>query len=289
MYRIRSALLLAALAGLFALVTQALFGWIVAALVLVVALALNGVALDRACWLILRLHRARALSPWEAPGLHGVVRELSSRAGLPVPALMVYPADMPNAFALGGGPGVVALSTGLLQLLDLRQITGVAAHELAHLKNRDSAFSIIAGLFVQVTVAAAQLFGLLLLLLFLSGQALSLEAWPLLVLLNLASPAAMLLQAGLLRTRERLADRDAALLTGDPRGLASALHRLHHYSRYLTGLLRRFRFIYTSGDETGSAWLCTHPSTGERVAALLALERESASADGSGRGLRAAV
>lgn len=83
---------------------------------------------------------------------------------------------------------------------------------------------------------------------------------------------AALLQAGIMRARERLADEDASRLTGDPRGLASALLRIDQYSRYLTGWLRRFRFICTSEGDDGSRWLRTHPSTGERVRVLLEME-----------------
>ena len=95
---------------------------------------------------------------------------------------------------------------------------------------------------------------------------------PTFVLVALAPTAAALLQAALLRTRERLADREAARMTGDPRGLASALHRLNKYSRYLTGWLRRFRFIYTSESEGGARLLRTHPPTEERVRNLLSME-----------------
>ena len=95
---------------------------------------------------------------------------------------------------------------------------------------------------------------------------------PTILLVGAAPYAAYALQAALMRTRERLADRDAVLLTGDPRGLASALYKLERYSRYLQGLARRFRFIYTSEGENGPGWLRTHPATEERVQGLLKLE-----------------
>jgi len=276
MYRFQSLALLAGLVGVFAFVAYFIFGWLAALVVFGAGLALHGLSFQQAQALILRVHRARPLSPWEAPRLHAIVRELAGRAGGDVPALMVYPADLPNAFALGAGDGVVAVSTGLLEVLDEREITGVLAHEFAHLKNRDSLLSLSAGIFVQAITGLTQLFGLLLMLIFLFGQRVGPSALPVLLLLNGASVLAVLLQAGLMRTRERLADRDAALLSGDPRGLASALYKLHQYNRYLEGLIRRFRFMYTSEEDGGHRWLRTHPSTEERVRALLELERDQA-------------
>ena len=277
MYKLKSLALLAGLVGMFALVAHSLFGWLGALLVLVLGLVVNWISLDRAAGLILRLHRARPLSAWEAPQLQRMVRELAGRAEIPAPELMVYPAEMPNAFALGAGGGVVAVSSALLQLLSAREIRGVLAHEFAHLKNRDSALSLSAGIFVQAITALSQVFGLTLLLLVLTGAwaALGPGVWPVMLLVALAPSASVLLQAGLMRTRERLADRDAAALSGDPRGLASALHKLQQYSRYMQRWLRRFRFIYTSEEERGHSLLRTHPPTAERVQALLALEHKT--------------
>ena len=279
-HRLRSLALLASLAGLFALVGFQLFGGQVAFIVLILVIALNWLTLDRARSLILRLHRARPLQAWEAPQLHQVSAELARRARIPEPVLMVFASEMPNAFAIGGrhDEGVLAVSTSLLQLLGRREIQGVLAHEVAHLKNRDSVLSLAAGILVQVIGVASQGFSLLLFVLLLSGSsAVPLaQLIPTILLVGLAPMAASALQAGLMRTRERLADEDAAALTGDPRGLASALHRLSQYSRYLTGWLRRFRFIYTSGEEGGARWLRSHPPTHERVQALLQMQRGDA-------------
>ena len=277
MFKLQSLFLLAGLVVLFALVAFTLFGWLGALLVLGIGLAINWFSLGRAPNLILQMHRARPLAPWEAPGIHRLATDLARRASIARPHLMVYPSERPNAFAMGAQSerGLVALSSGLLNLLDGRETAGVLAHEFAHLKNRDSAFSLTAGLFVQTITGLSHLFGLLVLFLALSGNwtVLAPANWPLLVLIGLAPSAATLLQAGLMRTRERLADRVAAALTGDPRGLASALYKLQQYSRYLDRWMRRFRFIYTSTQETGSALLRTHPSTEERVRQLLNLEK----------------
>ena len=277
MYRLQSVALLAGLAFLFALVGYYLFGLTGALIVLAVSVIGNALSVRNAHSLVLRLHRARYLEPWEAPDLHRAARALADRAGIPVPALMVYPSDMPNAFALGirREQPVVATSTALLRLLDRRQLTAVLAHEFAHIKNRDSVLSLASSMFVQLITGVSQAFGMLLLLflLFGGGSWLPVQGLlPAIVVLLTAPTGAALLQAGLMRTRERLADSDAAALTGDPQALASALYRLHEYGRFLSGWMRRrFRFIYTSGDERGLEWLRTHPTTGERVERLMAM------------------
>ena len=183
---------------------------------------------------------------------------------------------MPNAFALDPrvGRGVVAVSSALVRLLDNREITGVLAHEFAHLKNRDSLLSIAAGIFVQAIRWVSHILGLLLLLnlIFSSDPLMGAELLPLLALTALAPLAAIFLQAALMRTRERLADRDAAHLSGDPRGLASALDKIAAYGREMARWYRRFRFIYTAPHERGSTWLCIYPETEERIRDLLELE-----------------
>ncbi len=206
MFKLKSWSLLVALVGVFALVAYTVWDWAGALLVLGVGFAVNWFSRDRAAGLILRLHRARPLSEWEAPQLHRVAGELAARAQIALPHLMVYPGEIPNAFALGtrADQGVVAVSSALLQLLDRREMTGVLAHEFAHLKNRDSLLSLSAGIFVQAITLLSQVFGLMLLFYFLFGAGPLLQAglWPLLVLVGGWRP------------------RGAALLSGDPQGLA---------------------------------------------------------------------
>ena len=279
MHRLKSYAILLALIGLFAGVAYAVFGWTGAFLILGLGLAINGIGRSAAARMILRFHRARPVHRWEAPQLWDAAERLASRAGISKPQLAVYPSDLPNAFALGLSrtQGVISVSSGLLRLLSHREVEGVLAHELAHLKNRDSRLSLSAGLFVQAIGILSNAFGFLMLLLFLSGAWITVGAGllPLAFLAATAPYAAYALQAALMRTRERLADRDAALLTGDPRALASALQKLEQYGRYLRGLYRRFRFIYTAEAETGPAWLRTHPTTEDRVQNLLDIEAKA--------------
>lgn len=280
-YRLNTILILLALVGIFGLVGYAAFGTGTAVLIVLVGLLVNFATRRQAARMVLHLHRARPLEYREAPRIHGIVNELSRRAGVAKPELAVYPSDTPNAFALslGGDEHYVAVSTGLLRLLNLDEIRGVLAHEVAHVRNSDSLISLSAGLFVQATSTMATVFGFLLLFLAFSGYVIAgvLETALIVVF---APHLAQMLHAGLMRTRERQADRDASMLTGEPRALASALAKLERYNRYLAGIYRRFRFIYTTETDAGSRWLSTHPSTEERIRALLDLERALAPTGG---------
>jgi heat shock protein HtpX len=276
MHQIKSVLLLLGIFAVFSIISFSLFGWVGALAVLGIGLAVQGFAQQRGAGLILRFHRAREVDPQEAPILHRIAAELAARASMPIPQLMVYPSEMPNAFAIGTGKthGVVAVSSGLLSLLDRREVTGVLAHEFAHLKNRDSSLSALAGLVVQATTSVSHLFGFAVLLLLLSGAwgTAGVSLWSEIVLFALAPTGTALLLAAFMRTRERLADEDAAKLTGDPRGLASALYKLQEFSKSLERYLRRFRFIHTVEQDRGAALLRSHPSTRERVEALVNMD-----------------
>jgi len=273
MHRLQSVGLLAGIVTLFAIVGYTLFGWTGVFLIVLGSAIFNIVTLSGSAKLILSLHRARPLLPHEAPDIHHFAQLLADRANIPVPQLAIYPSDTPNAFALGTQGGIVAFSTGLLKLLDRREVKGVMAHEFAHLKNKDSLLSLSAGLFVQALASISSLFGILMFILFLTGALanMSLSLLPIILLVSVAPNIGYALQTALTRTREYLADRDGALLSGDPRGLASALYKLEQYNRYLSQLQRRFRFIYTTDAQAGPKWLRTHPPTEERIEELMRL------------------
>ncbi|MBT6145150.1 MAG: M48 family metalloprotease [Gemmatimonadetes bacterium] len=274
MYRLQSLVLMAGLVALFAITGYWLFGWLGGAMILALAIAVNWLGVDGARDAVLRLHGARPLARHEAPGIYRLVEDLAERAGIPMPVLAIYPSQAPNAFAIAARrrDPVIAVSTELLRLLPPREVRGVLAHEVTHLRNKDSALSLMAGVFTQVIGVLSQTIGLLLFLGLLLGALPGQQLWPALLVALVAPALATLLQAGLQRTRERLADLEAARLTGDPRGLAAALHRLQQYSRYLRGWLGRFRFLYTADTDRGTSWLRTHPPTAQRVRELLALE-----------------
>jgi heat shock protein HtpX len=175
----------------------------------------------------LRVARAEPLSERDTPEVHRAVRELSARARIPMPRLFVMPGEQPNAFATGRNPyrAVVAMTEGLLMSLPLEQVRGVLAHELAHVKNRDTLVSSIAAMIAGVVSAIANVLQLS----FLFGS--EDEDSPLgllgaLAAMILAPLGATLLQLGVSRQREYLADATAAQLLGEAAPLADALEEI---------------------------------------------------------------
>jgi heat shock protein HtpX len=184
--------------------------------------------------IVLRMSGARVLDQHEAPALFGMVHELATRAGLPMPKVAIVAEPTPNAFATGRNPNraVVAVTEGLLRLTDPRELRGVLAHELAHVGNRDTLVATIAaaGATAITSIAHMLQWGAL----FggharADGEGEGRSAAGGLALAFLAPVAATMLQMGISRSREYLADEFAAKLTGDPLALASALRKLQGY------------------------------------------------------------
>ncbi|MFN6961041.1 MAG: zinc metalloprotease HtpX [Rhodocyclaceae bacterium] len=240
-------------------------------------LAVEPVAAGR---LTLALYRAEPLSPAEAPGLHRVLAELARRADLPrLPRLHRIPSPLANAFAVGGRDEAhIALTDGLLQTLGLRELAGVLAHEIAHIAHGDLRVMGLADYVSRLTAifaSGAQLILLLSLPAWLMG---TVEVRWLGLLLLLFSPhLALLAQLGLSRVREFEADRVAARLTGDPRGLAAALHHIEQATRSW-----RIWLLPGWGNPEPS-WLRTHPATEERIARLMTMEENDTLAWGVGQ------
>jgi heat shock protein HtpX len=253
-------------------------GWLlagVAGFVWAFALAGLGAAmLTRvpATW-ILRSSGARPLSWHRAPELTELAGRLARRAGLPrAPALYALPAPEPQAMAVGGREDpALAVTPALVQQLSPRELAGVLAHEIAHLRHGDTRLMAAAHGFGRIAGLAGQLGTWMLVANLLSG--LLSGGWifaPGAVLLFLAAPAVTgLLRLALSRLREFEADRGAVELTGDPRGLASALARIEQRKR---GLLARLAPWVSLPRRPAPTLLQTHPATEERVARLLALE-----------------
>ncbi|WP_084211633.1 zinc metalloprotease HtpX [Geoalkalibacter subterraneus] len=223
--------------------------------------------------LIMRVHRARHLAASEAPQLYRLVSELAQRAGLPQPPTLYYlPSAMINAFAVGTRRrAAVAVTAGLLDTLDERELAGVLAHELSHVDNNDIRVMSLADMTTRLTSALSEV-GQLLLLLNLPLILVSDTAviWPVVLIMIFAPQLSALAQLGLSRVREYDADLFAAALTGDPAGLASALVKLERSQRSL------WRRVLLPGYHIPEpSLLRTHPPTEERVRRLLELERQA--------------
>jgi heat shock protein HtpX len=219
--------------------------------------------------MVLRLYHAREISPRDLPEVLHMLAALAERAGLARrPRLYYVPSAMLNAFAVGGrDDAVIAVTDGMLRALNLRELMGVLAHEISHIRNRDLWLMGIADLAGRLT-RLMTLLGLALLMinlpLWLSGAAAI--PWLVIPLLVFAPQITLLLQLALSRAREFDADLDAAGLSGDPVGLASALAKLERYQR------GAWEQILMPGQRLPEpSVLRTHPPTAERIARLEAL------------------
>ncbi|MFO0313945.1 MAG: M48 family metalloprotease [Planctomycetota bacterium] len=231
MNQLKTLVLLGALSALLVGIGGAIGGtatWFFLAL----ALAMNLGAYFFSDAIVLRMSGARVIDEAQAPALFGMVRELAERAGLPTPKVAIMADPTPNAFATGRTPAraVVAVTEGLLRLADPRELRGVLAHELAHVQNRDTLVATIAGAAAAAVTHIANVvqWGALLGVGRSDDEREGSGAGALL-LAFLAPVAAVMLQMGISRSREYLADESAAELTGDPLALASALAKLQSY------------------------------------------------------------
>ncbi len=284
MNAVKTMMLLAAMTALFLGVGYLIGGAAGALIALVFAVGTNALAWWNSDKLALRMHNAEPVPRMADPALYDMVEGLARNAGLPMPALYLIRTDQPNAFATGRDPdnAAVAVTTGLQQMLTREELAGVVAHELAHIKNRDTLIMTVAATVAGAISMLAQ-FGLFF------GGGNSNERNPLgfvgvLLAVILAPLAAMLIQMTISRTREYAADRAGAEICGRPMWLASALGKISGYaSRVEMASAERnpasaHLFIVNplSGRRMDSLF-ATHPATENRIAAL----REMAGSGGA--------
>ncbi|WP_172121557.1 zinc metalloprotease HtpX [Devosia sp. 919] len=224
--------------------------------------------------MVLRMQNAVPVERSQVPQLYEMVDILSQKAGIPTPAVYVIQTDQPNAFATGRNPqnAAVAVSTGLLQQLDTREVAAVVAHELAHIRSRDTLTMTITATFAGAISALAQ-FGL-----FFGGgnnRDNPLGGIGALLMVFLAPVAAMIVQMAVSRTREYEADKDGAAISGDPLALASALAKIATLAgRQVNVQAERnpaMAHMYIINPLSGQRMdnlFSTHPDTGNRIAPL---------------------
>lgn len=264
-------LLIGGLVALASTVSWLLWGWLGVVLAVLLAGLVALVSPHVPSALIMRIYRAIPIDPRNGADLYDALDELSTRAGLPRrPDLMVIPSLALNAFSAGApDAAAIALSEGLLRKLSLRELTGVMAHEISHIRNNDLRIMALADVISRVMQWfswAAVLLLVLYLPAFISGARVP---WLAILLLYLAPAISTLLQLALARTRELDADLDAVTLTGDPAGLASALTKIE---RYEGSLLEDLVFPGARRVPVPSM-LRTHPATETRIERLRQIVR----------------
>lgn len=251
---------------------------------LLIALALAGLMNLGSYWfsdkLVLAMSGAQPISEHEAPELYAMVRRLCQRANLPMPRLYLIPEEQPNAFATGRNPqnGVVGITRGLLRLMDRHEVEGVIAHELAHIKNRDTLITAVAATIAGAISYLAHMFYYASLFM---GHRDDRGGSPIagLAMLILAPIAAMIIQLAISRSREYEADRVGAEIAGTPIGLANALRKLSVSSERIPmeraepATAHMYIVNPLSGDGL-MALFSTHPPVQERIRRLDAMAQQ---------------
>lgn len=260
------------MAGLLASVGWLFAGGLGLAWALMLALTLGVISPNVSPRFILRMYRARELTAGQAPGLHGAVLELARRAELArMPQLYYVASPVLNAFALGNSSrSYIVVSDGILRKLSSRELVGVLAHEISHVRNNDISVMGLADLFSRLTGVLSTAGQLLLFfnlpLVFFSEYRIN---WWAILALIVAPAVSSLIQLALSRSREYDADMGAAELTGDPDGLASALHKI---DRYHNNVLEQVLMPGRGVPEPSI--LRTHPHTKDRLERLRSLKLE---------------
>jgi heat shock protein HtpX len=273
---LKTTILMAGIMALFGVVGAAFGG----ANGMLLALAFGGAMNIFAYWfsdkIVLRMYKAQEVDAASAPQFYRLVQELAQRAGLPMPRVYLIDEAQPNAFATGRNPehAAVAATTGILRLLSARELRGVMAHELAHVRHRDILISTVAAT-VSGAISAVAQFGFLF-----GGRGDGERSNPFvgLIVMILAPIAAMLIQMAISRAREFEADRGGAEISGDPNALADALEKMQRYAKGLplmaaeehpaTAQMMIINPLSGSGMQN---LFSTHPATEMRIARLRAM------------------
>ncbi|MCY0386871.1 zinc metalloprotease HtpX [Robbsia sp. Bb-Pol-6] len=276
---VKTAMLMAGITALFIVVGGVIGGQRGMLIALLIALAMNFFSYWFSDQMVLRMYDAQEVDEHGAPQFYRMIRELSSRAGLPMPRVYLINEDAPNAFATGRNPehAAVAATTGILRVLSEREMRGVMAHELAHVRHRDILLSTISATMAGAISALANFA-----MFFGSRDEQGRPSNPVasIAVAILAPIAASLIQMAISRAREFEADRGGAEISGDPTALASALEKIHHYASgrpFATAeanpsTAQMMILNPLSGGQVARLF-STHPATEERVARLMHMAR----------------
>jgi heat shock protein HtpX len=280
--QIRTTILLAIMTIFIVMIGQLLGGRQGMIIAFILAAGMNFFSYWFSDKIVLGMYRAREVNPQQSPEIYKIVHTLAQRAGLPMPKIYIIPQKAPNAFATGRNPehAVVAVTEGLLEVMDREEIMGVLAHELAHVKNRDILIGSIAATMAGAIMILANIarwsafFG--------GGASDDDEGGGLgtigLIVMSIIAPiAAMVIQMAISRSREYLADASGARFAGNPEGLASALEKLGAYSgRIPMDANPSTAHMFITNPLSGQSLMnlfSTHPPLNERIARLRGIRR----------------
>ena len=277
----KTAILMAAITALFMAIGGMIGGQTGMMLALVVAIGMNFFSYWFSDKMVLKMYNAREVDASTAPRFYAMVKELADRAQLPMPKVYLIDEAAPNAFATGRNPdnAAVAATTGIMRLLSERELRGVMAHELAHVKHRDILISTISATMagaISMLANFAMFFG--------GRDSEGRPANPLvgIAVAILAPLAASVIQMAISRAREFEADRGGAEISGDPQALASALQKIDHYAKGIPMAAAEAHpetaqmMIMNPLSGGGLRGLfSTHPATEDRIARLMAMTRGS--------------
>lgn len=286
MNTIKTAMLMALLGAIMVAVGGAFGGHNGAMIMLIVALGINFFSYWYSDTMVLKMYRAQPITRNQAPELYGLVEKLAEKAELPMPKVCIINSDVPNAFATGRNPShaAVAVTTGIMRILDYDELSGVLAHELSHVRHHDTLISTVAASMATAISYVAQMaqwaaiFG--------AGRSSDRDdnggALGFLFTIIIAPIAAMLIQLAISRSREYDADRSGGELCGNPRYLARALEKLEYASAHLRPMMAAtpstaHLFIVNplkNAKMSFASLFSTHPSTAERVSRLEEQARE---------------
>ena len=266
----KTTLLLAALTGFFVFVGGSLGGTSGMVIALLFAVTINMAAWWFSDKMALKMSRAREVTPAEAPELHRMVEILAQRAGIPKPSVHIIDSPAPNAFATGRSPakGAVAVTTGITQVLNRDELAGVIAHELAHIKNRDTLISSIAATFAG---AISMIADMAIWSMIFGGGDEEEGAGGGIMMLFLAPIAALIIQMAISRSREFVADAEGARILGDPQPLADALRKIEMSVKQRPMEVQpATSHLYIVNPVFGglAGLFSTHPATDKRIAKL---------------------
>ena len=277
----KTAILMAAITALFMAIGGMIGGQSGMLLALAVAIGMNFFSYWFSDKMVLKMYNAREVDETSAPRFYAMVRELAQRAQIPMPKVYLIDEQAPNAFATGRSPdhAAVAATTGIVNVLTDRELRGVMAHELAHVKHRDILISTVSATMagaISMLANFAMFFG--------GRDSEGRPANPLvgIAVAILAPLAASVIQMAISRAREFEADRGGAEISGDPQALASALQKIDHYAKGIplpaaeahpeTAQMMIMNPLSGGGLR---GLFSTHPATEDRIARLMAMARGS--------------